>query len=116
MEQLIAEGTVQRLWPENGATNDPLVAAVGMLQFEVLQYRLSDEYKVETTISDLPFECSAWLEGDPATFNAPTTSLDDEGRARPPGGALHERLGQAVGGAEEPRAQAAGLRLRPETR
>ena len=75
MDQLIAEGTVQRLWPENGAMNDPLVAAVGKLQFEVLQYRLSDEYKVETTISPLPFECSAWVQGDMATFNAPTTSL-----------------------------------------
>ena len=84
MEQLIAEGTVQRLWPENGALNDPLVAAVGKLQFEVLQYRLSDEYKVETTISELPFECSAWLEGDPQSFNAPTTALlTKDARGRP---------------------------------
>jgi len=75
MEQLIAEGTVQRLWPEGAATNDPVVAAVGKLQFEVLQYRLSDEYKVETSVSPLPYECSAWIEGDPETFNAPTTSL-----------------------------------------
>ena len=83
MEQLIAEGTVQRLFPEGGASSDPIVAAVGQLQFEVLQYRLADEYKVETSVSPLSYECSAWIEGDPATFNAPTMALvtkDSRGR------------------------------------
>jgi len=75
LEQLIAEGTVQLLWAENGFANDPLVAAVGKLQFDVLQYRLRDEYGVETTLAPLGFECSAWVEGDPETFQAPTTSL-----------------------------------------
>jgi peptide chain release factor 3 len=84
MDQLIAEGTVQRLWPENGASNDSIVAAVGKLQFDVLEYRLRDEYNVETTQSQLGFECSAWLEGDRATFIAPTTSMltkDARGRS-----------------------------------
>jgi peptide chain release factor 3 len=75
MDQLIAEGAVQRLWPEDGGGNDPLIAAVGKLQFEVLQYRLKDEYGVETTLTPLPYECSAWLEGERATFQPPTTAL-----------------------------------------
>jgi peptide chain release factor 3 len=75
MEQLIAEGTVQRLLPEGGLSNDPVIAAVGKLQFEVLQYRLSDEYGVETQVSPLAFECSAWLEGNLESFQPPTTAL-----------------------------------------
>jgi len=68
LEQLAAEGTVQRLWSEEGDLHAPIVAAVGKLQFEVLQYRLRDEYGVETTLEALPYECSAWLEGDRGSF------------------------------------------------
>jgi len=83
MDQLIAEGTVQMLWPEYSPTADPMVAAVGKLQFEVLQYRLEDEYGVTTTLTPMPYECSAWLVGDRESFLAPTTSMvakDDLGR------------------------------------
>jgi peptide chain release factor 3 len=82
MRNLIAEGAVQMVSPQNGRA-DSVIGAVGRLQFEVLQYRLQDEYGVETTLSPLPYECSAWLEGDASTFNAPTTSLlakDHRGR------------------------------------
>ena len=75
MGQLTAEGTVQLLWSEDDTTSPPMIAAVGQLQFEVLQYRLRDEYGVETTISRLPYECSAWLEGERASFSPPTTSI-----------------------------------------
>jgi peptide chain release factor 3 len=53
------------------------------LQFDVLQYRLRHEYRVETVLDMLPFTCSAWLEGDPTTFKAPSTSMivkDQRGR------------------------------------
>jgi peptide chain release factor 3 len=74
LEQLVNEGAVQLLFPESGV-RDPLVAAVGQLQFEVLQYRLRDEYGAETTLTPLPYVCSAWLEGERATFAPPTTAL-----------------------------------------
>ncbi|MCC6408818.1 MAG: peptide chain release factor 3 [Planctomycetes bacterium] len=83
LEQLIAEGAVQRLHTEDRSNSDPLLAAVGKLQFEVLEYRLRDEYGVDTRLTPLPYECSAWLEGDPTTFVEPTTSLltrDSRGR------------------------------------
>ena len=82
LEQLVNEGTVQVLNPESGV-KEPLVAAVGKLQFEVLQYRLRDEYGCETTLSPLPYECSAWLVGPRETFAPPTTALvarDHKGR------------------------------------
>ena len=47
-------------------------AAVGRLQFDVLQYRLKNEYGVETNLSSLPYECSAWLIGARADGYAPS--------------------------------------------
>ena len=81
MEQMAQEGTVQIMRSLNDL--ESLVAAVGRLQFDVLQYRLRHEYRVETVLDLLSFTCSAWLEGDPTTFKAPSTSLivkDQRGR------------------------------------
>ncbi len=74
IKSLIAEGAVQQLWPDTGPA-DILIGAVGRLQFEVLQYRLRDEYSVETRLDVLPYECSAWLQDEDKPFKAPTTSL-----------------------------------------
>lgn len=74
MASLIAEGTVQELTPA-APSERPIIAAVGRLQFEVLQYRLEDEYGVPTILEHLPFEDSAWLESGEDTFRFPTTSL-----------------------------------------
>jgi peptide chain release factor 3 len=83
LDQLCAEGTVQRLWPEEGEGGAPIVAAVGKLQFEVLQYRLRDEYGVETTLEPLPYECSAWLDGDRKSFvTAARTAVVKDRRGR----------------------------------
>lgn len=71
--QMAQEGTVQILRSLNDL--DLLVAAVGRLQFDVLQYRLRHEYRVETVLDLLPFTCSAWLDGDPATFKPPSASM-----------------------------------------
>ena len=73
MWQMAQEGTVQIMRSFND--QEVLIAAVGRLQFEVLQYRLRNEYRVETILDQLPFTCSAWLEGDPATFKAPSASM-----------------------------------------
>ncbi len=62
---------------------EPLIGAVGALQFESLQYRLKDEYAVETRLTALPYSSSAWVSGDEDSFKAPTNSLlarDDRGR------------------------------------
>lgn len=73
MAQMASEGTIQIL--RNLADTDFLVAAVGRLQFDVLQFRLRSEYRVETILDPLPHECSAWLEGDLATFRPPTDAI-----------------------------------------
>lgn len=71
--QLIDEGAIQMLksYPEGG---DVIFAAVGQLQFEVMQYRLKDEYAVETVFTSLPYHCSAWIIGDMNLFAKPSNA------------------------------------------
>lgn len=80
--QLIDEGAIQMLSPFE-RSGEPIFAAVGRLQFEVMQYRLEDEYGADTVVSFLPYECSAWIIGDAKTFNPPsgaTVVQDRQGR------------------------------------
>jgi peptide chain release factor 3 len=72
--QLTDEGAVQLFWPYDHS-GDIIFAAVGQLQFEVMQYRLKDEYGVETILSSLPYQCSAWLIGNLDTFQKTTNGL-----------------------------------------
>lgn len=72
--QLTDEGAIQLLRPFDMMA-DYVFAAVGQLQFEVMQYRLKDEYGVDTTMTPLPYECSAWLLGDLKTFKGTSNSL-----------------------------------------
>ena len=53
--QLEEEGAIQVLFAEASARRDPILAAVGELQFDLVQARLSSEYGVETRIERLPF-------------------------------------------------------------
>ena len=66
-KQLAEEGAIQILHPCD-SSGSCFYAAVGQLQFEVMQYRLLDEYGVDTVIEPLPYECSAWSIGDIATL------------------------------------------------
>jgi peptide chain release factor 3 len=72
--QLSDEGAIQvlRSYEREG---DLIFAAVGQLQFEVMQYRLKDEYGVETVLSPLPYQCSAWILGDIKIFEKSSNSV-----------------------------------------
>ncbi len=72
--QLTDEGAIQLLRPFD-MSGDIIFAAVGQLQFEVMQYRLKNEYGVETILNSMPYQCSAWLKGDINTFQKPSTSM-----------------------------------------
>jgi peptide chain release factor 3 len=82
VEQMTAEGTVQMLksWDEL----DFYVAAVGRLQFDVLQYRLKSEYGVESDLELLPYTCSAWLKGDVDSFDPPVQVLKTKDKLNRP--------------------------------
>jgi peptide chain release factor 3 len=63
--QLEEEGVVQVLRPLEGGRRDVLVAAVGKLQFDVVESRLLSEYGVSTAVSPLPYACARWVHGQP---------------------------------------------------
>jgi peptide chain release factor 3 len=59
--QLEEEGAVQILRGVDAATQEPILAAVGELQFEVAQFRLNTEYGVETRLEPLPYTAARWV-------------------------------------------------------
>jgi peptide chain release factor 3 len=72
--QLTDEGAIQLLQSYE-REGDFIFAAVGKLQFEVMQYRLKDEYGVETILTPLPYQCSAWILGEMKAFEKTTTCI-----------------------------------------
>lgn len=64
LSQLLAEDIVQAFTVTGGANNLPLLGAVGSLQFDVLQYRLRDEYGVETSLELKPWSLMRWIKAD----------------------------------------------------
>jgi len=59
--ELQEEGAVQILHSIDESKRDPILAAVGQLQFEVVQFRLAQEYGVETRLEMLPFSVARWV-------------------------------------------------------
>lgn len=57
------EGAIQVLWQTETDTRFPLLAAVGPLQFEVVQFRLKSEYKVTTHLLPMDIKQAFWVEG-----------------------------------------------------
>ena len=68
MTQLTQEGAVQVFRQIDNAVETFIIGTVGSLQFEVLQYRLKNEYGVDILLDHLPYSVARWLvhtpEGD----------------------------------------------------
>jgi len=63
VSELREEGAVQIMYSADEAKRDPIMAAVGQLQFEVVQFRLQNEYGVETQLELLPYTVARWVAG-----------------------------------------------------
>ena len=61
--ELREEGAIQIMYSADEFKRDPILAAVGQLQFEVVQFRLRNEYNVETTLEPLSFSLARWVAG-----------------------------------------------------
>jgi len=61
--ELQEEGAVQIMYSSDEFKREPILAAVGQLQFEVVQFRLSNEYNVETSLEALPYSVARWVGG-----------------------------------------------------
>jgi len=63
LDQLREEGAIQVMWSPN--STDPILAAVGQLQFDVVKFRLESEYNVDVILAPLPYVAARWLSGAP---------------------------------------------------
>jgi peptide chain release factor 3 len=61
LDQLLQEGVIQVLHLRSSHTKTPLLAAVGPLQFEVVQYRLESEYGAASRLEVAPWTVMRWL-------------------------------------------------------
>ncbi|TFH43483.1 MAG: peptide chain release factor 3 [Chrysiogenales bacterium] len=87
IEQLLAEDIVQTFHLNDSTRVLPLLGAVGPLQFEVLQYRLREEYGVESNLEMMPWTTLRWIETPPEGLDileslphGAVTGVDESGR------------------------------------
>ena len=85
MTQLAQEGAVQ-IFEQAHAMDSYIVGAVGMLQFEVLEYRLKNEYNVDLLNNTLPYSVARWIDEDvdPKTLKGLDNAMvvkDNRGRS-----------------------------------
>jgi peptide chain release factor 3 len=64
LEQLLQEGVIQALYVRHASLKVPLLAAVGPLQFEVVQFRLESEYGAASRLETAPWTVVGWLPTD----------------------------------------------------
>ena len=62
INQIAQEGAIQIFQEYNTGMEEIIVGVVGVLQFEVLEYRLKNEYNVDIKLETLPYEYIRWIE------------------------------------------------------
>lgn len=84
INQLSEEGAIQVFKQPDIGIESLVIGAVGALQFEVLEYRLKNEYSVDLRLQHLPYKFARWIgnEGlDPKKLNLTSSTLlvEDKG-------------------------------------
>ena len=59
--QIAQEGAIQIFQEYKGGMEEIIVGVVGVLQFDVLKFRLENEYNVEIRLENLPYEHIRWI-------------------------------------------------------
>ncbi len=67
--QIAQEGAIQIFQEFNTGMEEIIVGVVGVLQFDVLKYRLENEYNVEIKLENLPYEHIRWIENKEIDLN-----------------------------------------------
>ncbi len=60
--QIAQEGAIQVFKEYNFGMEEVIVGVIGNLQFEVLEYRLKNEYNTEIKINKIPYNFIRWIE------------------------------------------------------
>ena len=74
--QIAQEGAIQIFQEFNTGMEEIIVGVVGVLQFDVLKYRLENEYNVEIKLENLPYEHIRWIENKDIDLNKLTGTSD----------------------------------------
>ena len=61
INQIAQEGAIQIFQEYKGGMEEIIVGVVGVLQFDVLKYRLENEYNVDIRLENLPYEHIRWI-------------------------------------------------------
>ena len=64
INEIAQEGAIQIFQEFNTGMEEIIVGVVGVLQFDVLKYRLENEYNVEIRLEPLPYEHIRWIENE----------------------------------------------------
>lgn len=70
--QIAQEGAIQIFQELDAGMEEVIVGVVGVLQFDVLKYRLENEYNVDIIMENLPYEYIRWIANedlDPKTLD-----------------------------------------------
>ena len=74
--QIAQEGAIQIFQEFNTGMEEIIVGVVGVLQFDVLKYRLENEYNVEIRLENLPYEHIRWIENKEIDLDKLTGTSD----------------------------------------
>ncbi len=72
----ILDTAIQVFKQPNGGMEELIVGVVGVLQFEVLEYRLKQEYGVDVMMYPLPYSHVRWVENDLSKFGKLSMPMD----------------------------------------
>lgn len=76
ISQIAQEGAIQIFQEFNTGMEEIIVGVVGVLQFEVLEYRLKNEYNVDIKLEPLPYEHIRWIENKDIDMDKLTGTSD----------------------------------------
>ena len=77
VNQIAQEGAIQIFQEYMGGMEEIIVGVVGVLQFDVLKYRLENEYNVEIRLENLPYEHIRWIANKEEVDVAKLTGTSD---------------------------------------
>ena len=76
INQIAQEGAIQIFQEYNTGMEEIIVGVVGVLQFDVLKYRLENEYNVEIRMDNLPYEYIRWIGNEEINLDKLTGTSD----------------------------------------
>lgn len=76
INQIAQEGAIQIFQEFNMGMEEIIVGVVGVLQFDVLKYRLENEYNVDIKLEQLPYEHIRWVVSKDINLNEISGTTD----------------------------------------